>query len=91
MKHQRKLQPADVQQNPLILDLFERAKSGDESFLTYDGITLSILPVEDITDTFTLDDQEKFVRAYAAVDDPKNQFTHEQAMQWYRQRKGGNG
>lgn len=86
MEKARELRKEDVKANPLLQDLLERAKAGNEPVITYEGLTLILQPVEDITNTFTPEDLERFRRAYSAAEDVNNRFTADQALARFRGR-----
>jgi hypothetical protein len=86
MEKARELRQDEVKANPLLQDLLERAKAGGEQVITYEGVTLVLQPVEDITHTFSPEELERFRRAYAASEDPSNRFTAEQALSRFRGR-----
>lgn len=86
MEKARELRKDELKANPLLQDLLERAKVGGEQLITYEGLTLVLQPVEDITHTFSPEELEQFKRAYAAADDPSNRFTADQALSRFRGR-----
>ena len=86
MEKARQLRREEVQANPLLQDLLERAKAGGEAVISYEGLTLVLQPVEDITHTFSPEELEQFKRSYAAAENPENRFTVEQAMARFRSR-----
>lgn len=86
MEKARVLRQDEVKANPLLQDLLERAKAGGEQVITYEGLTLVLQPVEDITHTFDPVELERFRRAYAAAEDPSNRFTADQARSRFRGR-----
>lgn len=86
MEKARELRQEEVKANPLLRDLLERARAGGEQVITYEGLTLVLQPVEDITQTFEPEDLERFKRAYAAAEDSSNRFTADQAIARFRTR-----
>lgn len=86
MEKARQLRREELQANPLLQDLLERAKAGGEAVISYEGLTLVLQPVEDITHTFSPDELERFKRSHAAAERPANRFTAEQAIARFRSR-----
>lgn len=86
MEKARELRQDEVKANPLLHDLLERARAGSEPVITYEGMTLVLQPVEDITHTFSPEELERFKRSYASAEDTGNRYTAEQAMARFRGR-----
>lgn len=82
----RELRPEELQANPLLLDLLERARAGGELVVTYQGMTIVLQAVEDITHTFSPEELERFTSDYTAAEDPANRFTAEEALERFRKR-----
>lgn len=68
-----------VQASPALRDVLEDAESG-RLVISYEGKTWVLLPVEDITHTFTPDELQEFKAAYAEAEDPENQLTDAEMM-----------
>lgn len=86
MEKARTLRQDEVRANPLLEELLERAKAGGEQVITYEGLTLLLQPVEDITQTFSPAELERFKRAFAAAEDPGNRFTAAEALARFKRR-----
>jgi hypothetical protein len=82
----RKLFDTEIEQSPVLQDLLEQARSSGQSLVSYQGIVVAIMPVEDITHTFTPEELKEFAEDFAVADDPTNHLTVEQALARYRQR-----
>ena len=91
MEKPRELIDEEVQQSPLLRDLFERARVRGQSLVNYHGVVFAITPVEDITYTFTPQEIKEFASAYAEADDPANHLTVEQALTRHRHRPRHHG
>jgi hypothetical protein len=91
MEKARELRQDEVKANPLLQDLLERAKAGGEQVITYEGLTLILQPIEDITHTFSPEELERFKQAYAAAEDPSNRFTAAEALVRFRARSKQDG
>lgn len=87
MEKLRQLPRDEVKGSPVLHDVLEEAKAGGESFFTYEGATFILQPVEDLTQKFSPERFEHFIKAYNAAADPANRFTEEEAMVRFRQRR----
>lgn len=91
MEKARELRQEDLQANPLLQDLLERARAGGEPVVRYQGLTIVLQPVEDITDTFSSKDLERFAENYKAAENPANRLTAAEALVRFRGRPRPNG
>lgn len=88
MEKARELRQEDLQANPLLQELFERARAGGEPAVSYQGLTVVLQPVEDITHTFNAEDLERFAHNYKAAEDPVNRLSAAEALARFRGRTG---
>jgi hypothetical protein len=67
--------------NPVLADLINQAKVDGHLVLRYEGATYALMPVEDLTHTFTDEELKEFALAWAEAEEPTKQLTSEQALQ----------
>lgn len=86
MEKARTVKQDEIQQRPLLRDILERAKGGVPSVLTYDGVTVAVVPVEDITSTFSEEELREFLLGWAEAEEPEELLTKEEALKLARAR-----
>lgn len=86
MEKARTVKQDEIQQRPLLRDILERAKGGAPSVLTYDGVTVAVVPVEDITSTFSEEELREFLLGWAEAEEPEELLTKEEALKLARER-----
>lgn len=91
MERTRELRQEDLKANPLLQDLLELARAGGEPMVRYQGVTVVLHPIEDITHTFTPEELERFAENYKSTEDPSNRLTAAEALARFRGRSRRNG
>lgn len=86
MEKASELRPEELQANPLLQDLLERARAGGEPVLRYQGLTVVLQPVEDITHTFSHEDLARFAENYRAAENPSNRLSAAEAIARFQRR-----
>lgn len=84
MEKARELRQEELQSNPLLRELLELARAGREQAISYQGVTVVLQPVEDITHTFSPEEREQFAAAYKAAEEPGNRLTAAEAIARFR-------
>lgn len=69
----------------------QRAKGGSPSVLSFEGITVAVVPVEDITNSFSEEELRDFLLGWAEAEDPDEVLTREEAFRLAKARWGEGG
>lgn len=88
MHRARTVKQAEVQQSPLLQEILQRAKGGSPSVLSFEGITVAVVPVDDITHTFSEAELRDFLLGWAEAEDTNELLTKEEAVSLARSRWG---
>lgn len=91
MQRARTVKQEEVQQSPLLQEILQRAKGGTPSVLSFEGITVAVVPVEDITHTFSEEELRDFLLGWAEAEDPDELLTKEEALRLAKARWGDGG
>lgn len=91
MAKARELLHEDLQANPLLRDLLESARVSGEQIVRYQGLTVLLQPVEDITHTFSQEELQDFIKAYDAAEDPAKRLTAAEALARFKSKANKHG
>lgn len=91
MHETRKVKKEELQQSPLLQEILQQAKGGAPSILSFEGVTVAVVPVEDITGTFSDQELREFLLGWAEAEESDELLTAEEAQALARERwsKGG--
>ncbi len=80
MHRARKVRQEEVQQSQILQEILQRAKGGAPSVLAFEGITVAVVPVEDITETFSEEELRAFLLGWAEAEDTDELLTKDEAL-----------
>lgn len=91
MRRARTIKQEELSQSELLRDILDQARKGAPSVLNYDGVTVAVVPVEEITASFSDEELREFLLGWTEAEETDELLTKDEALKLGRERWSKDG